>query len=446
VSIILFADDEADLCLAAQQTFELQDQDIAVFSDATSLLKQVTKELEAVIVTDVRMPGMDGIELLEAVLEVDSELPVILLTGHGDVSMAVDCMRMGAYDFLEKPYAQEQLIATVNRALEKRRLTLEVRALRESLNANDKKTDGLIGNSAAITDLKSRMRTLAGLETDVLLFGETGTGKDTVAQLIHHMSDRSGAPFVHINCASIPSEMLEIELFGHEAGAFPSAVKSRYGKFEHARGGTVFLDAIESLSQQAQAKLLQAIEQRVVTPLGSNQTVELDIRIIAASQTDLRELVDAGTFRSDLYYRLAGAELRLPPLAERSEDIPRLFAEFVERAAFQHKRDVPVVPSALYTKLVSRKWPGNVRQLRTAAEQFVLQLDMGGSGTQKTDDEQTKSLGDMLADQEKAILVSTLSAHQGSLKATYESLGISRKMLYEKMQKFQLDKRDFLAD
>nr|WP_276562459.1 sigma-54 dependent transcriptional regulator [Hoeflea prorocentri] len=442
----MFADDEEHLRLAARQTFELHDQKIALFGDARSLLEQVDRDSNAVVVTDVRMPGMDGIQLLNAVLEIDAEFPVILLTGHGDVSMAVDCMRQGAYDFIEKPFAQEHLVASVKRALEKRQLTLEVRALRSSLNSDDSLLGDLAGNSSVMADLRSRLVTLAALETDVLIFGETGTGKDTVAQLLHKLSARKVAPFVHINCAAIPANMMEIELFGHEIGAFPSAVKSRYGKFEHARGGTVFLDAIEALSLEAQAKLLQAIEDRIITPLGSNNPVELDIRIVAASQSDLKKLVEAGSFRSDLYYRLAGVEIQLPPLDDRREDIPRLFAEFVERAALRHGREGPRIPDALYSKLIARDWPGNVRELRTAAERFVLRLGIDGIDMQQSEKPANKTLAELLSEQERAILIFTLTANDGSLKSTYEALGISRKVLYEKMQKFGLSKQNFLPD
>jgi two-component system C4-dicarboxylate transport response regulator DctD len=442
MSTILFADDEEHLRLAAGQTFQLADLSVQLFDGAKKLLTHVDRGFDGVIVTDIRMPEMDGIELLKRVQAIDSGFPVILVTGHGDVELAVDCMRLGAYDFIEKPYDPTRLVETVRRALEKRQLTLENRDLRSTLAAQTNSRIQLSGHSQLIESVRKQLLTLAGLETDVLLIGETGTGKDVAAQMVHGASARSDRPFVHINCAALPSDLVEIELFGHEIGAFPSAVRSRFGKFEHARGGTVFLDEIETLPLEVQAKLLHAVQDRKITRLGSNDPIELDIRFIAAAKSDLRAAIEAGKFRSDLYFRLAGAEVRLPTLDERREDIPRLFAELIARAAANHDRETPEVPDNVYSLLAARRWPGNVRELQNVAERFVLGLDLELSAVYQAG-AQAQTLPDQLLNHERALIAASLAANGGRLNQTYEALGISRKSLYEKMQRHGLNREDF---
>lgn len=442
MSTILFADDEEHLRLAAGQTFQLAEMSVQLFDGAQKLLSHVDRGFDGVVVTDIRMPEMDGIELLKAVQTIDSGFPVILVTGHGDVELAVECMRLGAYDFIEKPYNPARLVETVRRALEKRRLTLENRDLRSTLAAQSNSSIQLSGHSQLIEEVRQQLLTLAGLETDILLIGETGTGKDVAAQMVHSSSARSDRPFVHINCAALPSDLVEIELFGHEIGAFPSAVRSRFGKFEHARGGTVFLDEIETLSLDVQAKLLHAVQDRRITRLGANDPIELDVRFIAAAKSDLRAAIDAGRFRSDLYYRLAGSQVRLPTLDERREDIPRLFGELIARSAARHDREVPEVPEGVFSLLAARQWPGNVRELQNVAERFVLGLDMELSAVYQAGAE-AQALPDQLLNHERALIAASLAANGGRLNQTYEALGISRKSLYEKMQRHGLNREDF---
>lgn len=442
MSTILFADDEEHLRLAAGQTFQLADMSVQLFDGAQKLLTHVNREFDGVVVTDIRMPKMDGIELLKAVQEVDSGFPVILVTGHGDVELAVDCMRLGAYDFIEKPYDPTRLVETVRRAMEKRHLTLENRELRSTLAAQAGSGIQLSGHSQLIGEVRKQLMTLAALETDILLIGETGTGKDVAAQMLHNSSARSDRPFVHINCAALPSDLVEIELFGHEIGAFPSAVRARFGKFEHARGGTVFLDEIETLSLEVQAKLLHAVQNRQITRLGANDPIDLDVRFIAAAKSDLRKAIDAGRFRSDLYFRLAGSEVRLPTLDERREDIPRLFSELIARSAARHNRETPNVPENVYSLLAARQWPGNVRELQNVADRFVLGLDLELSAVYQAGS-QAQALPDQLLNHERALIAASLAANGGRLNQTYEALGISRKSLYEKMQRHGLNREDF---
>jgi len=444
---ILFVDDEEHLRLAAEQALNLEDLPVTCLGQADKALAQISRNFAGILVTDIRMPGMDGIELMRRALEIDSEFPVILVTGHGDVELAVQCMREGAYDFLEKPYAPSRLVETVRRALDKRRLTLENRALRSQVGGRDAIEARLNGRSPAMVDLRHQIRAIAATEADMLIVGATGTGKEVAARALHRASARGDWPFVHINCAALPEALIESELFGHEAGAFPGATRARYGKFEHARGGTVFLDEIESMPQPMQAKLLHAIQNRVITRLGSNDPVELDVRFVAASKTDLEAEAAAGRFRSDLLYRLNVVTLRLPDLRERREDVPRLFVQLVNEAAARYKRPTPDVPGAVLNAVSARAWPGNVRELRNAADRFALGLDLaiGDGATGTSTDGGDASLADRVAEFERALIAASLTAHGGSLKETYEALGLSRKTLYEKMQKYGLDRAAFVG-
>ncbi|GAB4258689.1 MAG: sigma-54 dependent transcriptional regulator [Pararhodobacter sp.] len=438
---ILFVDDEDHLRLAARQTLQLEDLEPVCFADAASALAHVARDFPGILVTDIRMPGMDGLELMRRTLEIDPEFPVILVTGHGDVELAVQSMRDGAYDFLEKPYEPSRLVSTVRRALDKRRLTLENRALRRQVGARDVIESRITGRSEPMVRLRQQIRAIAATEADVLIQGATGTGKEVAARALHRASARSGKPFVHINCAALPADLIESELFGHEAGAFPGATRARFGKFEYARGGTVFLDEIESMTQPVQAKLLHAIQNRTVTRLGSNDPVELDVRFIAASKRDLEAAAARGEFRADLLYRLNVVTIRIPDLEERREDIPRLFTQLVTEAAARYKLPVPEIPGAVLTSVAARRWPGNVRELRNAADRFALGLDLdlgpapaGAAGT---------TLAERMAEHEKSLIAAALTPHGGSLKDTYESLGLSRKALYEKMLKHGLSREDF---
>lgn len=439
---ILFVDDEDHLRLAAEQSLHLADLDVECFSEATAALSRVARDFPGILVTDIRMPEMDGLELMARALEIDPEFPVILVTGHGDVELAVQSMRDGAYDFLEKPYAPSRLVSIVQRALDKRRLTLENRALRRQVGGRDAIEARLTGRSEVMVKLRAQVRAIAATDADVLIQGATGTGKEVAARALHRGSARSGKPFVHINCAALPADLIESELFGHEAGAFAGALRARFGKFEYARGGTVFLDEIESMSQPVQAKLLHAFQNRSVTRLGSNDPIKLDVRFIAASKQDLAVAAARGEFRPDLLYRLNVVTIRMPDLEERREDIPQLFAHLVAEAAARYKRPNVGIPGAILTAVAARTWPGNVRELRNAADRFALGLDLD-IGTPLSPDAPDRSLSEQIAEHEKSLIAAALMTHHGSLKDTYEALGLSRKALYEKMQKYGLSRESF---
>ncbi len=437
---ILFVDDEEHLRLAAAQSFELAGLTANCFESAQAALEHVTRDFAGIIISDIRMPAMDGMELLQKILEIDFELPVVLVTGHGDVQMAVDAMRTGAYDFIEKPYAPDHLIEVVRRAIDKRRLTLENRELRSNLTKRDDLEARLTGRTKVMIELRRTIRAVAPADAEVLIVGETGTGKEVAARALHALSPRTDRPFVAINCGALPEDQIESELLGHEIGAFPGALRPRYGKFEHARGGTLFLDEIESMPLDLQIKLLRVIEERTITRLGSNEPIELDLRFISASKLDLEDEVRAGRFREDLYYRLGRIKIAVPSMAERREDIPRLFIQLANEAARRYRRNFPNIPTALLANIGARDWPGNVRQLRNEADRFVL-------GLSDQDDvlSQIKSqkLSEQVAAYERKIIAAELVARDGVLKETHEALGLSRKSLYEKMQKYGLVKSEF---
>jgi two-component system C4-dicarboxylate transport response regulator DctD len=436
---VFFVDDEEPLRIAGQQTLELADIDCVCFDRAEEALEQIDPDFAGVIVTDLRMPGMGGGALLHAILQKDPQIPVILVTGHGDIDLAVSMMRDGAYDFIEKPYAPERLVDAVRRALSMRRLTLENRRLLSQVRSPLTAQDRLRGFSVTMDRMRKQIKEVAATEANVLIVGETGTGKGLAAQALHSGSTRADKPFVTINCAALPADGIESELFGHEAGAHATAVRARIGRFEHARGGTLFLDEIDSLPVAMQGKLLHAVENRLINRLGSHDPIPLDVRFVAASKTNLEDDVAVGTFRGDLLYRLNVVTLRMPTLAARREDVPVLFLTFVGQIADRYDLAAPHVPGATLDAIAARDWPGNARELRNAAERFVLGLPEG------QDDEAvpSASLSNRMADHERALIAASLTAHQGSLKDTYEALGISRKALYEKMVRHGLERTSF---
>lgn len=436
---VFVIDDEEHLRKTAAQTFDLADIACKTFANGETAIAEITRDFPGVVVTDIRMPDISGEDVLKRILEIDPDLPVIMVTGHGDVSLAVANMRSGAYDFIEKPFKPDDLTASVQRALEKRRLTLENRELRLQADARTHTQNRLIGQSDVMVQLRKQIRAIAATDVDVLITGPTGAGKDIAARTLHEIGARADGEFVHVNCAALPEALVESELFGHEAGAFPGATRARFGKFEHARNGTLCLDEIDSLTPALQAKLLHALQHRTISRLGSNEIVSLDLRVIAISKRDLRALIVEGQFREDLYFLLNVAHLHLPELTQRREDIPELFLTLVTEAAARHNYEARKVDESLLQALAARDWPGNVRELKNIADRFVLDLGLGlseANGHIKTD------LNAVLAAYEKAIISAAITTHQGRLKPTYEALGISRKTLYEKMQKHGLSRPD----
>jgi two-component system C4-dicarboxylate transport response regulator DctD len=444
---VLLVDDEEHIRLAAEQALSLSGLMVRCLDNAKAALSMVEQEFPGVVVSDIKMPGMDGLTLLERVLAIDRDLPVILITGHGDVGMAVDAMRAGAYDFVEKPFSSERLVDTVRRAMDKRRLTMENRCLRRELDAQSTLGPRIIGRTAAIQRLRATIAQIADIDADVLIYGETGTGKELVARALHEQSNRRGKHFVAVNCGAVPENLIESELFGHEAGAFTGAKSRRIGKFEHANGGTLFLDEIESMPLQAQVHLLRVLQERAVERIGANVLVPLNLRVVAASKVDLREAATRGEFREDLYYRLSVVNLTMPPLRERGEDIPMLFHHFLLVASARYAREVPALTPEQLHRLMSRAWPGNVRELRNAAERYVLLGEDQDYGLERLTGEVEERPAMTLPEQvecfERSLIEQQLVGQKGSIKDTMAALGLPRKTLYDKMKKYGLEKGDY---
>lgn len=437
-SAILIEDEQA-VRRATAQALELGGFSVTACASAEEALPLLSRDFAGVLVSDVRLPGLSGLDVLERVVAIDADLPVIVVTGHGDVAMAVDAMRAGAYDFVEKPFSSDDLLDIALRAQEKRSLVLENRRLREAW-ANDPELPPLVGQSAAIERVRTLIRSLGPADVDVLINGQTGTGKEVVARQLHAASGRKG-PFVALNCGALPETVFESEIFGHEAGAFTGAQKRRIGKLEYADGGTLFLDEIESMPLALQVKLLRVLQERRLERLGGNASVAIDCRVVAASKADLLKLASEGQFREDLYYRIGVVAIDLPALNQRSGDIPLLLAHFCQAAAVRYRREVPPWTSAQMQQWQQRDWPGNVRELRNFADRWVLGVeqiaaiaDRAGASPLSS----AASLPEQVEHFEAGLIAAALRDSAGSVAIAAERLGIPRKTLYDKIRKYQL--------
>jgi len=371
---VLIVEDDPHVLLGCQQALALEDIRSEGVGSAEQALALVGDNFPGIVISDIRLPGMDGLELLKQLKGRDRTLPVVLITGHGDISMAVGAMRDGAYDFMEKPFSPERLVDVARRALEQRSLAREVWSLRRQLAERDSLEGRIIGRSPAMQQLRELIANVADTSANVLIEGETGTGKELVARCLHDFSRRQPQQFVALNCGGLPENLFESEIFGHEANAFTGAGKRRIGKIEHAHGGTLFLDEVESMPLNLQIKLLRVLQERTLERLGSNQSIDVDCRVIAATKSDLDQLSKASQFRSDLYYRLNVVTLELPPLRERREDILQLFEYFLQQSSLRFDRTAPELDNQTVSSLMSHDWPGNVRELRNVAERFALGL------------------------------------------------------------------------
>ena len=444
-SRVLFVDDDDAMRAANAQTLELAGFEPVLAVSAMQAMAHLESGFDGVVVSDIRMPGMDGLQLFEAIHAIDPDLPVILITGHGDVDMAVSALRRGVYDFIPKPFPRDRLLASIARAAEKRTLVTENRRLR-AMAAEVHEDLPLIGQTPQMRSLRRTLRQLAETEVDVLIEGETGSGKDVVANLIHRWSARAPKPFVALNCGALPETVIESELFGHEAGAFTGAQKRRVGRIEHSAGGTLFLDEIESMPPSLQVKLLRVLETRRIDPLGTNESRPVNIRVVAASKVDLGNPAERGDFREDLYYRLNVVTLRIPPLRERMDDVPLLFAHFLQSAARRFGRETPALTRAVHDRLRAHRWPGNVRELSHFAERTVLglgDLDAVASGTGAPASGSALPLPDRVAAFEAEAIRQALRDNGGDARATIEALGIPRKTFYDKLQRHGIARRDF---
>ncbi|HEY8330434.1 MAG TPA: sigma-54 dependent transcriptional regulator [Pseudomonas sp.] len=434
---VLIVEDDPHVLLGCQQALALEDIPSEGVGSAEEALARIGADFAGIVISDIRLPGMDGLTLLGQLKARDRSLPVVLITGHGDISMAVGAMRDGAYDFMEKPFSPERLVDVARRALEQRSLAREVSALRRQLAGRQTLEERLIGRSPAMAQLRALIANVADTSANVLIEGETGTGKELVARCLHDFSRRQSRPFVALNCGGLPESLFESEIFGHEAHAFTGAGKRRIGKIEHANGGTLFLDEIESMPLNLQIKLLRVLQEHSLERLGSNQSIAVDCRVIAATKADLDELGRRGQFRSDLYYRLNVVTLELPPLRERREDIPLLFEHFLQQSSLRFDRPAPELDRQTLASLLAHDWPGNVRELRNVAERFALGLPVFKKGGASAE-----SVGPNFAEAveafEKRLINDALERHGGNLSQASQALGMAKTTLFDKVKKYRL--------
>ncbi|MCW7541563.1 sigma-54 dependent transcriptional regulator [Aquabacterium sp. A7-Y] len=433
---VLLAEDDKDFSRILSESLSDEGFKVSAFRQPREAVARLTLLQPDVVLTDMMMPGMSGLEVLAECQSQDPELPVIVLSARGNIPIAIEAIRKGAYDFLEKPFPIEKLVSLLRRAWQQRRLATENRCLKGRLAEALGIASVIRGESPAVRELREAILRIAPAPVDVLVLGETGTGKELVARSLHQFGTRKG-PFVAINCAAIPDTLFESELFGHEAGAYTGATKARVGKIEYASGGTLFLDEIEALPLQLQAKLLRVLQERQVERLGSNRSIPVDLRVVAATKVDLKALSEAGRFRLDLVYRLNVAPLRNPALRERREDIPALFAHFLQEAALRFDQPVAGCGPELMQALFAYDWPGNVRELRNVAEQVQLGIQpalgqpLAGGGE--------RLLDNTLSSVEKGLIEDALRRAGGSAGEACKALGINYSALYRKMKAHNID-------
>jgi two-component system C4-dicarboxylate transport response regulator DctD len=436
---VLFVDDDPQLRAANSQSLDLAGLSAEAFADADSVLPHIASGFAGIVVTDIRMPGMDGLQLRAAIHAIDPDIPVVLITGHADVAMAVRALQDGAFDFLAKPFAADHLVSTTRRALAHRALVLDNRRLVAAVAEID---SPLIGESPAMTRLRETIVQLAQADIDVLVEGETGTGKELVAHMLHRQSRRRAAPLIAVNCAALPHELAETELFGSDLIDRATGKLGHAGRIRSAHRGTLFLDEIDTMHPAVQAKLLRVIEEREVQPIGASAPEPVDLRIVAATKTDLMDSVRAGDFREDLYYRLHVVKLRIPALRERRSDIPQTFAYFLDEAAAKMGLSGFRIDDGVRRHLVEHDWPGNVRELKNFAYSVVLDLpsDPGLTAMQPE-----TTLGERVARFEATIIRDTMTACGGDIVKAMAMLGVPRKTLYDKLGRHAINPKDYRA-
>lgn len=375
---ILVIDDERSIRNTLKDILEFEKHEVALAGDGQTGLDAAQSESFDIIFSDIKMPGMDGIELLTILKEKEVEAPVVMISGHGNIETAVECIKKGAFDFIEKPIDLNRLLITVRNALDKSILVTETKILKKKIA----KRHQMIGTSQAIEKVRTMIDKVAPTDARVLITGENGTGKEVVARLLYEQSTRINAPFVEVNCAAIPSELIESELFGHEKGAFTSAIKQRIGKFEQADNGTIFLDEIGDMSLSAQTKVLRVLQESELTRVGSDKSIKVNVRVLAATNKNLKKEIEAGNFREDLFHRLNVIPIHVPSLDDRKEDIPLLINHFCELICNEQGIQLKKFDAAAVESLQQRSWTGNIRELRNVVERLII---LGGRSISKAD-------------------------------------------------------------
>ncbi len=372
----LIIDDEKSIRGALKEILEFQEFKVDEAADGIEALKMVEKNAYDLIFCDIKMPKMDGLEVLSKLQELNSEIPVIMLSGHGTIDTAVEAIKKGAFDFIQKPPDLNRLIVSVRNAMDRNSLITETKVLKRKVT----KTKEIVGNSAGIVKIKEMIDRVAPTDARILITGSNGTGKELVARWVHELSKRSGGPMIEVNCAAIPSELIESELFGHEKGAFTSAIKQRQGKFEQANGGTLFLDEIGDMSLSAQAKVLRSLQENKITRVGGEKEIPVDVRIIAATNKDLMKEIENNNFREDLYHRLSVILIHVPSLNDRKDDIPLLCNHFLVEICDDYRIPLKEFTADALLEMQNINWTGNIRELRNVVERLVILCDKKISG------------------------------------------------------------------
>lgn len=448
---LFIIDDESSIRNALLQVFEYEGHDVEVAGDGRNALSRFAQVRPDVTFLDVKMPGMDGLQVLAEIRKIDPLAAVIMISGHGTIDTAVEATRAGAFDFLEKPLDTERLLVTLRNALEVRGLSESVRALRSEVESRYE----IVGASATVRGMLERIDRVSPTGARVLITGENGTGKELVARAIHRLSNRSGESFVEVNCAAIPSELIESELFGHMRGSYTGASADRAGKFEQADGGTLFLDEVGDMSLAAQAKVLRALQESVITRVGGSSSIEVDVRVIAATNKDLEAEIKAGLFREDLYYRLNVVPIEVPPLRNRRDDIRMLVGHFIEvTARTDHVTAKPFEEDAL-VRLEALDWPGNIRELRNTVERLLIlspgetvrgadvsRLAPGGrtEGSLASELLEARSFSEFKDRAEEVFIRHKLRENDWNVSEAARRMDMPRSNLYKKIEKYGLDR------
>lgn len=441
---VLLVEDDAELSLAIATSLRLAGHVVQAHERAAEALASIDRRFGGVVVSDLRMPGMDGWQFFNAIKALDEDLPVIFITGHGNIDEAVDALQQGAYDFVAKPFAPQRLLASIARALEKRRLVLDNRRLRAAAASAGEASDPLAnllplaGESPAMLALRETLAHVGEAEIDVLIEAEPGTGRDRVARLLHDNSRRRARAFTSINCAAASPDQLAAELFG-EAARAASRGPARTGRLAYAKRGTLFLDTVEALPADLQMRLLAALDSGEIVPLGGHSGHPLDVRVIAASGSDLDRACGRGDFRRELLDRLGALRLVIPPLRARREDIPLLFARLAAEAAQRFGQPLPAVSASVRAHLLSHDWPGNVRELAHFAQRFVLGLGSDAAPSAGVIVPPGATLADRMAAIEAGLLRDALGEANGRISEVVRQLGLPRKTLYDKLARHGID-------
>jgi two-component system, NtrC family, nitrogen regulation response regulator NtrX len=448
---IFIIDDEIEICESIKMILEYEDYEVDYSTSASGGIEKLNEKVFSTLLLDIQMPEMNGFEVLKKVKEINPSLSVIIISAHGNVENAIKATRLGAFDFIEKPIDREKLLISIRNAVEQNLLLKENEEIKKSLQGDGK----ILGKSKAIIQIHELINKVAPLDARVMITGDNGTGKELVARAIHNQSGRKQKPFVEVNCAAIPNELIESELFGHEKGSFTGALLQRIGKFELANKGTLFLDEIGDMSLQAQAKVLRAIEDSRIERVGGTKKISIDVRIISATNKDLAGSIKTDSFREDLYHRLNVIPIHIPPLNERVEDIPILIEHFANEITAKHKKLPIIFKEDALRYLQSQPWRGNVRELRNAVERIIIIIDkreVGKNDIEFLFSKDKGSIDNILTDSnsfqdfkdkaEKAFIVRQLKANDWNISKTAEALDIQRSHLYNKIKKYGIEKEN----